>query len=384
MADEFKSLLLEEYKARSDAMAKGEQSGETRVNLFIGLITLVGGGAGALLTKGSSFATLSDERRILIVVALFSLLIVGAITLLRIITRNKHTDLCKRQLDQLRRVYKDQFDTDGTWAHYDLFPRYEKKDEKKEGTGDRLLPREFGGLAYVVAGLNALLLTAAVAALAVPHAENYLALLFIGLAAVLVGVFAVQIKYVQHKENEAREESKKRFPEVNRAGGIVYRLVSIATSETVKEGTAEAVDIAADASAHSTAPGVVKYLLVETKASPKTWVLPKGHIDPGETDMQAAVREVMEEAGVVARPMGVVGWAKFKSGSEAIVAKYYLMEKIGEVPATESRNPRWFTLSEAKDNLKPESAKLLLLAEQHRLALPKAAPLAPPVAGAKT
>lgn len=32
-----------------------------------------------------------------------------------------------------------------------------------------------------------------------------------------------------------------------------------------------------------------------------TWVFPKGHIDPGETALGAALREVEEEAGVVTR-----------------------------------------------------------------------------------
>ena len=31
-----------------------------------------------------------------------------------------------------------------------------------------------------------------------------------------------------------------------------------------------------------------------------TWVFPKGHLDPGETGLEAALREVEEEAGVVA------------------------------------------------------------------------------------
>src|SRR5277367_1256660 len=31
--------------------------------------------------------------------------------------------------------------------------------------------------------------------------------------------------------------------------------------------------------------------------------LPKGHLDPGETAVQAATREVREEAGVVAEPL---------------------------------------------------------------------------------
>ncbi|MEX2536016.1 MAG: NUDIX domain-containing protein [Trueperaceae bacterium] len=32
-----------------------------------------------------------------------------------------------------------------------------------------------------------------------------------------------------------------------------------------------------------------------------TWVFPKGHIDPGETPLEAALREVAEEAGVDCR-----------------------------------------------------------------------------------
>lgn len=34
-----------------------------------------------------------------------------------------------------------------------------------------------------------------------------------------------------------------------------------------------------------------------------TWVFPKGHLDPGETELEAALREVEEEAGVVATPL---------------------------------------------------------------------------------
>ena len=385
MPDEFKSLLLEEYKARSEAMAKSEQAGETRVNLFIGLITLVGGGAGTLLTKESSIASLSHERRVLIVVALCSLLVVGVITLFRLITRNKHTDLCKRQLDQLRQAYKDQFDTDGSWAHYDLFPPVAKEegdikkkgraakkkdeaDEKKgaakkdEAAGDRLLPRQFGGLAFVVSGLNTLLLTAAVAVLAYPRAGESMAGYVVGLLAVLVGAFALQAWYVSHKEKAARAESKKQYPQDNRAGGIVFRMSG----------------------------GVPKYLLVKPKElagekpkeppsePPVEWVLPKGHIDPGESHVQAAVREVAEEAGVAARPMGLAGRIRFKSKGEDVVAKFYLMEWIGKVPPKEARSPDWFALAEAQEKLAVESKGLLRLAEQRRLLLvAQAAPASP-------
>jgi len=39
--------------------------------------------------------------------------------------------------------------------------------------------------------------------------------------------------------------------------------------------------------------------------------LPKGHIDPGETALEAAEREVREEAGVVAEPVCELGEARY-------------------------------------------------------------------------
>jgi 8-oxo-dGTP pyrophosphatase MutT (NUDIX family) len=39
--------------------------------------------------------------------------------------------------------------------------------------------------------------------------------------------------------------------------------------------------------------------------------LPKGHIDPGETALQAATREVREETGIVAEPLGELGEVRY-------------------------------------------------------------------------
>jgi 8-oxo-dGTP pyrophosphatase MutT (NUDIX family) len=39
--------------------------------------------------------------------------------------------------------------------------------------------------------------------------------------------------------------------------------------------------------------------------------LPKGHIDPGETPLQAATREVREETGIVAEPLGELGEVRY-------------------------------------------------------------------------
>ena len=57
------------------------------------------------------------------------------------------------------------------------------------------------------------------------------------------------------------------------AGGVVYRL---------KDKTPE-------------------LLVVTARRDPSAWVLPKGHVERGESTEQTAVREIFEEAGVTAR-----------------------------------------------------------------------------------
>jgi hypothetical protein len=133
-----------------------KQSGETRVNLFIGLITLCVGAIGVLFSKGTALSP--ETLRFLVPAALFALLMIGLVTLARMITRNKNTDLSKHQLDVIRQTFKDHFD-EGL-VHYDLFPL--------QGDGgvnrSRITVRNFGGLAHTVAVMNSLLCAGIVAA----------------------------------------------------------------------------------------------------------------------------------------------------------------------------------------------------------------------------
>ena len=41
------------------------------------------------------------------------------------------------------------------------------------------------------------------------------------------------------------------------------------------------------------------------------WSLPKGHLEPGETEVETAVREVAEETGIVGRVVGKLGTIDF-------------------------------------------------------------------------
>jgi len=67
-----------------------------------------------------------------------------------------------------------------------------------------------------------------------------------------------------------------------------------------------------------------------------TWTFPKGHLEANETEQQAAVREVLEEAGVSAG----------------------ILERIGETHYTnnrgEDREVLWFTMSAESESVKLE------------------------------
>lgn len=44
--------------------------------------------------------------------------------------------------------------------------------------------------------------------------------------------------------------------------------------------------------------GELKVALAENKRTERRWVLPKGHVEPGETLEQTALREILEESGL--------------------------------------------------------------------------------------
>lgn len=54
---------------------------------------------------------------------------------------------------------------------------------------------------------------------------------------------------------------------------------------------------------------------------PKRWDLPKGHVDPGETNRQCALRELVEETGIEASQIVIDEDFKFKSKYEVSYKK---------------------------------------------------------------
>jgi 8-oxo-dGTP pyrophosphatase MutT (NUDIX family) len=94
------------------------------------------------------------------------------------------------------------------------------------------------------------------------------------------------------------------------------------------------------------------------------WSLPKGKLEPGETDEAAAIREVAEEAGLDVRLLGEVGRVRYRDprGREKEVV-YFSMEPVGASrfePGEEVDEVRWVPVGDAADVLTyPHDAEIV-------------------------
>jgi 8-oxo-dGTP pyrophosphatase MutT (NUDIX family) len=99
----------------------------------------------------------------------------------------------------------------------------------------------------------------------------------------------------------------------------------------------------------------------------KDWCLPKGHVEPGETFEQTAIREIFEETGLhgeLLEKLGEISYS-FRVGSVRVrktVHHYLLREFAGSMTATgdptgEVLEVRWFALDEVVQTLAHENEK---------------------------
>lgn len=101
-------------------------------------------------------------------------------------------------------------------------------------------------------------------------------------------------------------------------------------------------------------------LLVTAKKNPRDWIFPKGHLEPHETPADAAVRELLEEAGVVGEVIRPLGISHFRSGDEDARVTYFLVRVVGFAPGAEPRQSAWRPFREARALLTFDDARSLL------------------------
>ena len=97
--------------------------------------------------------------------------------------------------------------------------------------------------------------------------------------------------------------------------------------------------------------------------------LPKGHLEPGESLEEAALREVAEEVGVTARilqplePIRYEFWHEARHCHVPKVVHYFLMELVaGEAQASDGEMERvhWCSLAAAHERLTFEGERLVV------------------------
>lgn len=336
-----KEFLLAEYENIAQSFWKNEQTGETRVNWFIGIVTA---GAGGLIGLASAqHRPHGEPLRLIYLVALIALLCFGVTTLFRIIKRNEKTDGYKKDARRIRKLFRKHFDDAGILRKYHSFGG----DEFEEN-----LLRSFGGLTHTVSTINSLIFAGLAAVLVYPfgpssdlQTRQTRIWLTYAIAVIAFG-FAAVVQYFWIKS--AEDEAKERLRDTTHAGGIVFKV----------EGNE------------------VLYLLVgpseEKKNAKEKWLLPKGHIEKGEAEWETALREVREETGFVGCLICAVGSDTFTRRKKKLKVKYFLLKAGREVTRKETRRIGWFTFEAATQALTyPGSIQLLFKAERKRRATRK-------------
>jgi len=98
-----------------------------------------------------------------------------------------------------------------------------------------------------------------------------------------------------------------------------------------------------------------RFLAIRERKGSQGWYAPAGRLEPGETVEEAAVRETLEEAGVLVQPIGLLRleqqWFPSENGPSAWMRFVLTARVVGShapksFPDKHSLEARWVTLRE--------------------------------------
>jgi 8-oxo-dGTP pyrophosphatase MutT (NUDIX family) len=104
-----------------------------------------------------------------------------------------------------------------------------------------------------------------------------------------------------------------------------------------------------------------RFLLVEATDDPQHWVLPKGHVEAGESLPETAIREVLEETGAWGRIEDELGESAYVQAGAPARVTYFLMQAVGRGARQDrKRRHRWLGLEDAIREARWEETKDML------------------------
>lgn len=297
------NFLLEEYKELNNTLLINEERSEKRLQFFVTLSSFVLGAIG-LFVKGfkaydSSFLTLIY---LIIILFLTGLILIGFIIQKRLKKRNEITDGLKIDIKEIRKIFQEIDKSNG------ILP------EDYEACGNRLAngkvkddKRSFTSLYHIASVINCVIAGTTFAFISFAFRWPPM----IAVAGSIVSALIMAALILVNSRTVYR---------LTHSGGLVYK----------KED------------------GKKKYLVITSSKDPSRWVLPKGHIEQDETPQFTAIREVMEETGILALPVKAIGYQRYVRANENVHVKYYLMKYVQTASvSTEQRKMLWLSKKEA-------------------------------------
>lgn len=116
--------------------------------------------------------------------------------------------------------------------------------------------------------------------------------------------------------------------------------------------------------------GEIRYLLVTSNSNKNKWIFPAGHVEKGETPPIAALREVLEEAGVEAEivtDLGGFEYFWYRNNSRITIKNHFYLMKYQKtvLDNPEGRQVGFYSFTETETlNLWEESRHFLVKAHK--------------------
>lgn len=101
-----------------------------------------------------------------------------------------------------------------------------------------------------------------------------------------------------------------------------------------------------------------------TRRQGSSWIVPKGHVEPGETPRQSARREASEEAGLHGRlglrPVGSYEYEKGGQACTVVVFLLFVTRELRHWSEEDSRDREWIRLERAVKRVRERGLRHLL------------------------